>query len=67
MVMDDLTLKSVMDPSSIWTVICMLLNRNKTFRKLNLDIGRPRICRMIGVELEIPGSKDGTELTSEVN
>ena len=26
MVMVDLTLKGVMDPSSIWTVICMLVN-----------------------------------------
>lgn len=29
MVMDDLALKGVMDPSSIWTVICMLLNGSK--------------------------------------
>ena len=26
MVMVDLTLKGAMDPSSIWTVICMLVN-----------------------------------------
>lgn len=31
MVMDDLTLKGVMDPSSIWTVICMLVNGSKAF------------------------------------
>ena len=52
MVMDDLTLKGVIDPSSIWTVICMLANRNKTNEKLNLDIERPRIGRVNGVELD---------------
>lgn len=30
MVMDDLTLKGVIDPSSIWTVICMLASGCKT-------------------------------------
>lgn len=34
MVMDDLTLKGVMDPSSIWTVICMLVDGNEAFEML---------------------------------
>lgn len=37
MVMDDLTLKGVIDPSSIWTVICMLVNRSKAFGMLFLE------------------------------
>lgn len=31
MVMDDLTLKGVMDPSSIWTVICMSVDGSKAY------------------------------------
>ena len=34
MVIDDLTLKGVMDPSSICTVICMLMNGNEAFEML---------------------------------
>ena len=34
MVIDDLTLKGVMDPSSIWTVICMLVNGIEAFGML---------------------------------
>ena len=37
MVMDDLTLKGVMDPSSIWTVICMLVDGSKAYGILFLD------------------------------
>lgn len=36
MVMDDLTLKGVTDPSSIWTVICILVNRCQAFGMLFL-------------------------------
>ena len=35
--MDDLTLKGVMDPSSIWTVICMLVDGSKAFGMLLLE------------------------------
>lgn len=38
MVMDDLALKGVMDPSSIWIVICILVNRRKVFGMLCLEI-----------------------------
>ena len=34
MVMDDLTLNGVIDPSSIWTVICILVNENEAFGML---------------------------------
>ena len=37
MVMDDLTRKGVMDPSSIWTVICMLADKSKAFGMLFLQ------------------------------
>ena len=40
MVMVDLTLKGAMDPSSIWTVICMLVNGvklNEAYRIARLE------------------------------
>ena len=36
MVMEDLTLKGAIDPSSIWTVICMLKNDIKAFGTMPL-------------------------------
>ena len=39
MVMDDLTLKGVMDPSIIWTVICMVVNGWKAFEMLFFENG----------------------------
>lgn len=38
MVMDDLTLKGVMDPSSIWTVICMLVKEVRLLECCFLEI-----------------------------
>ena len=38
MVMDDLTLKGVMDPSSIWTVICMLVKEVRPLECGSLEI-----------------------------
>lgn len=43
--MDDRTLKGVTDPSSIWTVICMLVGGSKAFGLLFLEGPVvPKIC-----------------------
>ena len=63
MVIDDLALKGVIEPSSIWTVICMLANGSK-------NVWEARLARYEAqgyilrtrVRVKIPGSKNGIEL-----
>lgn len=66
MVMDDLTLKGVMDPSSIWTVICMLVNGFRVFGLLFSEGGVSGIFSRCWYSRCTSGPRDGFEPTGEV-
>ena len=66
MVMDDLTLKGVTDPSSIWTVICMLKSGSMPFGLLFLESKTRNVFEDLLKISVVLGSKDGFP-TCEVN
>ena len=70
MVIDDLTLKGAIEPSSIWTVICMLAKGSKhSLKSSSCKIGSARIDfeNLSLFELRFLGPRMELKSTCEVN